>query len=134
MTPPPLKSHGRYQHRIAKFLDELLPEGFVTTECPVSTSDGVKGADVTWASKEREARNPAELYDFAPEICVEVRSPSNTDAQLAEKRALYFDAGAEEVWVCELNGTMCFFLKSHPEQAAGDSSLCPRFPKSISLD
>jgi hypothetical protein len=47
MSPLPQKSHGRRQHRIASLLDRHLPGGFVTTESPISTSDGVKGADVT---------------------------------------------------------------------------------------
>jgi integrase len=33
----------------------------------------------------------------APEICIEILSPSNTPAEINEKRALYFDAGAAEV-------------------------------------
>ena len=44
----------------------------------------------------------------APEICVEILSPSNTQPEINEKRALYFDAGATEVWICNLNGSMSF--------------------------
>src|SRR5436190_590555 len=33
-------------------------------------------------------------FPRAPEICVEVISPSNTDAELREKGSLYFAAGA----------------------------------------
>jgi len=35
---------------------------------------------------------------IAPEICVEVISPRNSPEEMAEKRALYFAAGADEVW------------------------------------
>lgn len=134
MSPPPFKPHGRRQYRIASLIDRLLPGGFVTSESPVSTADGVKGADVTWASREREAANPDDLYETAPEICVEVRSPANTDAQLTEKRTLYFDAGAEEVWICDADGTMRFFTKAQPDNPAPQSKICPNFPPSVPLD
>lgn len=53
MSPPPAPSHGVKQASIATLLDTLLPEGLVITECPVSTSDGVKAIDVAWLISER---------------------------------------------------------------------------------
>lgn len=35
----------------------------------------------------------------APELCVEIVSPSNSRQEMAEKIALYLDAGAGEVWI-----------------------------------
>ena len=35
----------------------------------------------------------------APELCVEVLSPTNTPAEISEKVAAYLAAGAREVWV-----------------------------------
>lgn len=133
MSPPPRKQHGRFQVIICAKLNALLPDGVIVSESPVSTSDGVKGPDVTWASPERESLNPDDLYEIAPEICVEVVSPTNTQQQLAEKRALYFDAGAEECWICEMDGSMRFFLKANPNQAALQSKLCPEFPGKLTL-
>jgi hypothetical protein len=49
------------------------------------------------------------LFERAPEICVEIVSPSNSRSEITEKRALYFDAGAAEVWVCALYGSISFF-------------------------
>jgi hypothetical protein len=46
-----------------------------------------------------------------------------------EKRVLYFDAGANEVWMCALDGSMSFFLA--PNQQSGASTICPNFPTSI---
>jgi Uma2 family endonuclease len=45
----------------------------------------------------------------APEICVEVASPGNTEKWLLEKAAAYLDAGAREVIVVELDGRIRFF-------------------------
>lgn len=131
MSPPPKKVHGQLQFRIGQRLCELLPEGAVTTESPISTNDGVKAADVSWASTARESENAGDLYETSPEICVEVRSPSNHSSELVEKRALYFAAGAEEVWVCEDDGSMDFFARSNPESPLERSTLCPRFPRNV---
>src|SRR6266568_5559767 len=110
MSPPPAPSHGGFQSEIGRLLWNLLPEGRIMSECPISTADGVKAADVVWASPERvEALGEEVCFLRAPEICVEVLSPSNTEAEIREKMALYFDAGASEVWLCAQRGTMRFF-------------------------
>src|SRR5438128_7034243 len=101
MSPPPAPSHGSFQASIAHLLKSLLAQGAVLTECPISTADGVKAADVAWASPERIKELGEQVcFPRSPEICVEVLSPCNTGTEIQEKRALYFDAGAKEVWVC----------------------------------
>src|SRR5213593_4070828 len=93
MSPPPAPDHGTFQSRIAYLLWSLLPQGRVLTECPVSTADGVKAAEVAWASLESMSELGQQVcFPRAPEICVEVMSPSNTEAEIQEKIALYFDA------------------------------------------
>ena len=133
MSPPPAPSHGSFQSEIAYLLRSLIPQGRVLTECPISTADGVKAADVAWASAlcMRELGNRV-CFPRAPEICVEVLSPSNTDAEIQEKIALYFDAGAQEVWVCSASGAVSFFGPgaAHTRNA---SEICPQFPKQIEL-
>ena len=133
MSPPPAPSHGSYQARIAHLLCDLLPRGRVLTECPISTGDGVKAADVAWASAVRmQELGDKVCFPTAPEICVEVLSPGNTASEMGEKRALYFDAGAREVWLCGLDGTMEFFLAVKPEPVSA-SELCPQFLKHVEL-
>ena len=108
--------------------------GRVLTECPISTADGVKAADVAWASPER-IRELGEQVFFskAPEICVEVISPSNTHAEIHEKMALYFDAGAREVWLCAESGAMTFFAATRSTQPMRASRICSEFPKHVQL-
>ena len=131
MTPPPAPIHGNRQGRIAALLLQLRPDGETFRECPVSTAGGVKAADVAWIAPHRR-ENLAELVLFepAPEICVEVLSPSNTEAEIDEKRTLYFDAGASEVWICNLDGSMSFFAGPDHLQSS-TSVLCPAFPGRI---
>jgi Uma2 family endonuclease len=133
MSPPPAPSHGSYQSEIAYLLRRLLDSGRILTECPISTADGVKAADVAWASPAVMAELGNRVcFPRAPEICVEVISPSNTEAEIQEKTALYFDAGAKEVWTCSTSGAMTFFSakSTRPLRA---SQICPRMPKRIRL-
>ncbi len=132
MTPPPGPPHGTRQFKIAKQLDLLLG-GRVVTECPVTTSDGVKAADVGWFSEERfQQAFDQRCFLEAPEICVEILSPSNTGSEMEEKKALYFEAGAKEVWFCDEDGNMAFFT-SPDVPVPGPSLHCPDFPAAIRL-
>lgn len=132
MTPPPNQDHGKRQYRIARLLEDLVPQdGLSMTECPISTSDGVKAADVAWISATRDAANAGlKCLTTCPEICVEVLSPANTDNEMREKMALYFEAGATEVWFCSSGGVMAFHDASGP---LGRSEFCARFPERIDL-
>ena len=133
MSPPPAPSHGSFQSEIAHLLRSLMGAGRVLTQCPISTADGVKAADVAWASPERLRELGVQVcFARAPEICVEVISPSNTEEEIREKLALYFDAGASEVWLCAQSGAMRFFGPGAGRSMRA-SRLCPRFPKLVEL-
>ena len=54
----------------------------------------------------------------APEICVEVRSPSNTDAEMAFKTQLFLNAGAVEVWIVADDGGWQVFDAQGPQPAS----------------
>ena len=131
LSPPPAANHGSYQFEIGHLLRTLMKAGRVLTECPISTADGVRAADVAWASSAciKELGNRT-CFLRSPEICVEVLSPGNTDAEIQEKMALYFDAGAQEVWLCETSGAMKFFAHAKSVRA---SKLCPDFPARVEL-
>ena len=134
MMPPPGGLHGYRQGEIAYLLRSLMQKGRSVTECPISTSDGVKAADVGWFSKERHDPIATKVcFPISPEICVEVISPSNSESEIDEKKALYFQAGAEEVWICDLEGAMRFHLKASPDMATNASELCLDFPRAIEL-
>src|SRR5438874_11506310 len=50
MSPPAAASHGSFQFATGRLLADRMRNGRVLTECPISTADGVKVADVVWAS------------------------------------------------------------------------------------
>jgi Uma2 family endonuclease len=132
MSPPPRSRHAEYQTEIACLLRQFIPGGLSIAECPLETTEGVKAMDVAWVSQERrksKANDPA--YLIAPEICVEVKSPSNSLAELHERKALYFQKGALEVWFCDEEGAMTFFDHTGPIPR---SKFCPVFPEKIVLD
>ncbi len=132
MSPPPSAHHGSYQFRIGMLLNQQMQQGRVITECPISTADGVKAADVVWASTKRiRELGEQPVFPHAPDICVEVFSPGNTEAELRVKTALYFDAGAAEVWHCSADGRLTFL--AGPDEVLRSSRLCPGFPREISL-
>jgi Uma2 family endonuclease len=110
-----------------------MRRGRVLTECPISTADGVKAADVAWASPETMRGLGSQVcFPTAPEICVEVFSPSNTDSEIREKMALYFDAGAREVWVCSESGDVRVWVHGTTESRTV-SVLCSGFPERVTL-
>jgi len=128
---PHSNRHSLLQLAVQKLLLKQKPEGRPPTEFAISTSKGVKASDVAWMSPE-QAKRMSETGDpstLAPEICIEVMSPANTMAEMDEKRALYLEAGAEEVWIVQEDGTVRFFA----EEELDASRLAPDFPKNISI-
>jgi Uma2 family endonuclease len=126
-------AHGSQQADAGILLARYAPSGVKGAfESPISTSEGVKVADVTWASAKRLTKIAGRTaLSAAPEICVEVLSPGNTRNEIEDKRRLYFEAGAQEVWICERNGTLRFFLKAAPSKLAAASKVCPGMPGRI---
>lgn len=129
LMSPASNWHNRIQFRIAKRLERELTGGEAFVECSVQTSRGVKVPDVVWQSAKHYAEHgDVTPMSVAPEICVEVLSPSNSRVEMDEKRALYFAVGATEVWVCDTDGRMEFYA---PEGRLAASALAPDFPLQV---
>lgn len=125
-------SHGSRQGDIWGLLKARLASGKASVECPISTTLGVKVADVAWVSKARLLKISGKAaLKAAPEICVEVISPANTKQEIQQKKMLYFEAGAQEVWICDRKGRMFFFIADAPDVSARVSKLCPGMPKTV---
>ena len=107
---PASNKHGLLQAEISWFLRENKMNGKAITECSVNTLKGVKVADVAWGSDDFFNRNHIETpYREAPELCVEIISPSNAAQEIEEKINLYLSKGAREVWVCDEEGSIKFY-------------------------
>jgi len=107
----------------------MTEKGAVISECSVQTREGVKVADAAWMSDEFMIRNMGKTpFAEAPEICVEILSPSNTQAEMDEKKELYFARGAKEFWICDRDGKMDFCKNTG---WITRSELMPDFPDKI---
>ena len=126
---PASNRHGFFQGEIRSLLKEQAADGRALVECSIDTNDGVKVADVAWLSEGFFAAHEfITPYPFAPDLCVEVISPSNSDQAMEIKRGLYFSQGAREVWFCNDMGQLEF----HNAQGSMKfSQLFPKFPAQI---
>jgi len=124
---PASNRHGRLQIAIGGELNRQLPDGVAIGECSILIRIGIRVPDVAWASSSF-MRDFGEItpYQRAPEICIEIISRSNTQAEIDEKMAAYLAAGAREVWLVSEEGKIRYF-GSAGEQTKSD------FPISITL-
>jgi len=131
MSPLP---EGVHQYRgsiIAELLGAYFPGHRALYEKPVVTDLGVKNPDVVLVgSHQIEQALGSKALTPAPEICVEILSPSNTQEEIDEKREAYLRAGAKEVWLCDRDNRITFF--AHSGQL-NRSRLCPDFPVLLDL-
>jgi len=110
LMSPASNRHGILQNKVARGIEHNKRSGVVIIECSILTSEGVRVADVAWASDEFMAEfGETTPYLKAPEICVEIKSPANSKAEMAEKTRLYLEKGALEVWIVDEYGKANFF-------------------------
>jgi Uma2 family endonuclease len=126
---PQKNRHSVFQKAVQDLLDEHAPEGLSPPELAIATPQGVKVPDVAWMSPQcwERMQQTGDPSTLAPEICVEVMSDSNTWAEMEEKRSLYLEAGAEEVWVVSEEGQVRFFRDEEMET----SELAPDVPSEL---
>lgn len=108
--PPPSAPHGFTQARLGRYLDAFVEEeglGFVLTETGVVTDADasrptVRGPDVLFVSRERlPGALPDGYLTVAPDLVVEVVSPSNTASDIQDRVLEYLDEGVRLVWVVD---------------------------------
>lgn len=128
---PHKPQHGLQQgHLVRLLIQHAHASGQAAVEFAVETEKGIKVPDVVWISEDRLEQLPAdaEASPILPEIVVEVLSEGNTESALIEKRDLYLDEGAREVWTCAGDGTITFY---DDNGKIDRSSLMPTFPNQI---
>lgn len=116
---PANNRHSRLQAELAAELRRQLG-GVVFVEGSVLTRIGIRSPDVSWASPGFMAKH-GEItpYRQAPEICVEVVSPSNVPAEIVEKTDAYLAAGAVEVWIVSQDGAIRYFTSAGEQPKSG---------------
>jgi Uma2 family endonuclease len=116
---PPGTRHAVLQAFVIGELRTQLPHGTTFGECGVVTQIGVRVPDAAWASSEFVARHSMTTpLPNAPDVCVEIISPSNTRIEIDEKVEAYLAAGAREVWLVSEDGVVAIFAKSGRQAAS----------------
>lgn len=106
--PRPGYEHGRVQFRLASLLTAFVHEhglgqvvgesGFILQRDPLT----LRGPDVAFVPRARQGEAPQKGWaEFAPDLAVEVLSPSDRPSRMAEKVAQYFAAGTRTVWLID---------------------------------
>jgi Uma2 family endonuclease len=100
---PPKHGHKRTQHTIQRLLTPLVGSSWVAaTEIGFRPRPELEywTADVALISAARWDQTPADGYlEGAPELVIEVLSPSNSATEMEEKSETCLAAGAREFWV-----------------------------------
>ena len=110
LMSPASNRHGILQNKVARGIENQKQSGVIVIECSILTNEGVRVADVAWLSDEFYAEFGEETpYPKAPEICVEVKSPANSKAEMEEKIRLYLGKGASEVWIVDEYAKINFY-------------------------
>jgi Uma2 family endonuclease len=102
--PPPFGAHGKVQVETVFILRSFAGPrslGTVFTESGFRLShDIVRAPDVSFIRAERVNTLDLERrFECAPDLAVEIISPSETAAEIAHKVRQYLHAGVEMVWV-----------------------------------
>jgi Uma2 family endonuclease len=105
--PLPGRDHGRVQLSIGSVLqqwaravgaDVTAESGYILSEEPAT----LRGPDIAVVVHPRPSRGePGGWTRGAPDVAVEVLSPSNTSSAMQEKTLDYLEAGAKLVWLVD---------------------------------
>lgn len=61
--------------------------------------DTVRAPDVAWFAPGRIPEGTQGFPELAPDLAVEVKSPSNSDPEMAAKAGMWLSYGSQQVWV-----------------------------------
>jgi Uma2 family endonuclease len=126
----PKARHSKIQRRLMLTLTKQLEHfGAVATEWPYRALPeyDLRAADIAVISRERwEAIDEDDNLRGAPDLVIEVKSPSNTRRQLGETVSLCLSSGAREVWILEPEKkSVAVYRRDHPIALYGPGEAVP---------
>jgi Uma2 family endonuclease len=105
--PPPMARHGRVVIVIGSVLYNFVAErglgvvydqsGFILERDP----DVLLSPDLAFVQRSRVPANPDAYPELAPDLVVEIISPSQTGPSVEEKTSIYLAAGVRLIWVVD---------------------------------
>jgi len=95
--------------------------GFVLFDEPPT----VRAPDVAFVALDRLTFDPRRFVPFAPDLAVEIVSPSNTVSEIHGKVMDYLDAGTRAVWVVDpgSRSVTVYRARDHVQWLTGDDDL-----------
>jgi Uma2 family endonuclease len=104
-VPRPKVEHTVIQTSLYDLVKPIVPPGsFLSIEVPFQSPAGydLRVADVAWISPERwKTADRKDWFRGAPDLVIEVLSPSNTVSEMYEKERLCLENGTKEFWVVD---------------------------------
>lgn len=104
LVPPPILEHALIQRKLMLLLHQLCTGWFVTMEFafrPLPEYE-VWVADVVALRMERLLKGPKKAWiSGAPELVVEILSPSNTAQEMNDREQICFQGGCQEFWIVD---------------------------------
>ena len=106
IVAPPKFGHMKVQQMLRDLLDQAAAgAGRAYTELgfrPVPEHE-YRIADIAYCSTERwNAVDPSGDFTGAPDLAIEILSPSNTKQEMLNKRKLCLENGSQEFWVVDI--------------------------------
>jgi Uma2 family endonuclease len=102
----PVFGHIRVQHRLQRMLGEAAGDpGAAYIEAPFRPLPEfeLRVADVAYAPRERwDAVSSKGYLAGAPELVVEILSPSNTMSEILDREQICLENGCREFWIADL--------------------------------
>jgi Uma2 family endonuclease len=116
--------HGLlFMHVFPRKMGQLFiaEAGFIVARDP----DSVLAPDVAFIrGRDRPKKIPNGFVPFAPDLAVEVESPTNRLSEIREKIGLYLSGGTEAVWlICPSKRTVTVYKPGIAEQALSDTDI-----------
>ena len=100
--------------------------------------DTVRAADVVWIAPDRIPPGTQGFPHLAPDLAVEVKSPSESLASLAAKAEMWFSHGSKEVWVADPERVTVIVYRPgetplvlHEDDNLGGGELLPGFTSPV---
>ena len=141
MSPSPRRYHQKLILRLAVILQTYLDrhplgEIYVAPSDVVFTQDTILNPDIYFVSRERAGILTEQGAEGAPDLVVEVLSPSTAKLDVGRKREVYAECGVREMWVVspKTRGVEIYrFAENAGEPVAileeGDTLASPLFPE-----
>lgn len=107
--------HSRYIKKLLRILDDFVNENELGEVCVPETIfllhqitpsvRVMRKPDIGFVSAPHVIKDLTEYYRVAPDLAVEVLSPSDTPAVIYDKLSDYFQYGTRQVWLVDFNLT-----------------------------